>query len=130
MPCHLVAYTAFKILQKLNPGFDLLTLVQLTEEELPLDHDLFYKVADEIRNILFSLAKEEKLIYPEMLEGEIVEVVKSGIHALGIFHIKRPLFFDSFNRLLSDDFIALLFYSNKVNNLNLDDKLIWSKISL
>ena len=130
LPCHLVAYTAFKILQKLNPGFDLLTLVQLTEEELPLDHDLFYKVADEIRNILFSLAKEEKLIYPEMLEGEIVEVVKSGIHALGIFHIKRPLFFDSFNRLLSDDFIALLFYSNKVNNLNLDDKLIWSKISL
>ena len=128
LPSHLVAFTAFKLMQKSNPGHDIFSLVQLPEEEIVFELDIFLKVAEEIRSILFEMNQANLLIDPDLLHGEIKDIVNKGIETLGIFHIKRPLYIDSYNRLLSDDFIALSFYSNKMINLDLDGKINWHKL--
>ncbi|HUN17085.1 MAG TPA: 1-acyl-sn-glycerol-3-phosphate acyltransferase [Saprospiraceae bacterium] len=128
LPCHLVAFTAFKLMQKSNPGHDIFSLVQLPEEEIVFELEIFYRVAEEIRSLLFEMNQNNSLIKPDLLEGDIKNVVNTGIETLGIFHIKRPLFIDSYNRLLSEDFIALSFYSNKMCNLDLDAKISWNKL--
>ena len=49
---------------------------------------------------------------------------------LGIYHIKRPLVIDQFQRLISEDFLSLLFYHNKLSHLKLEEMIIWDHISL
>ena len=102
--------------------------MQLPEEEIVFELEIFYRVAEEIRSLLFEMNQNNSLIKPDLLEGDIKNVVNTGIETLGIFHIKRPLFIDSYNRLLSEDFIALSFYSNKMCNLDLDAKISWNKL--
>ena len=62
------------------------------------------------------------------MEGAIEDVISKGIAALGIFHINRILLVDEFGRLLSEDFIGLAFYANKMAVLELDDTIDWSSI--
>jgi glycerol-3-phosphate O-acyltransferase len=130
LPCHVAAYAAFKILAKTNPSLDVYGLVQLPEEEYVFPKKAFYALFEEIRGILFHLAEIHKLIYPDTLEGELHRVAESGIQQLGIYHIKRVLNIDSFDRLISEDFLALMYYANKLNNLQIGELINWDKIPL
>lgn len=128
LPCHLVAFAAFKLLSKMNPQADIYGLVQIPEEDFVFPRNAFETLCLQLRTILMDLVKNNKLIEPMELEGPIEEVITKGIAALGIFHINRILFIDEFGRLLSQDFIGLLFYSNKMAVLELDELIDWSSV--
>ncbi|MDQ3142042.1 MAG: 1-acyl-sn-glycerol-3-phosphate acyltransferase [Bacteroidota bacterium] len=128
LPCHLVAFSAFQLLKQLNPGHDMVSLVQLPEDDFIFPNHAFKLTCEQVRTKLFAWADEGKIIYPDQLEGDISEIISKGITSLGIFHIKRPLTFDEFDRLVSDDFIALLYYHNKFENLNLAEEIDWHLI--
>lgn len=128
LPCHLVAFAAFKLLSKLNPHTDIYSLVQVPEEDFVFPRIAFEMLCLQLRTILFDLSKNQNLIYPMELEGAIEDVISKGIATLGIFHINRILLVDEFGRLLSEDFIGLAFYANKMAVLELDDTIDWSSI--
>lgn len=128
LPCHLVCFAAVKLLEKTNPGLDIFSLVQLPEEEIAFDRIAFKQLCDQIRSIVKDLSNKEALIESELLYGEIDSIINRGIETIGVYHIKKALYVDSHNRLVSDDFIALFFYSNKMNNLNIDEYINWNDI--
>ena len=128
LPAHLVAFAAFKLLCKLHSQMDIYSVVQIPEEDFVFPRNAFEMLCQQLRNILFERSESNELIYPKQLEGDISEVISKGIKALGVFHIKRVLQVDEFGRLLSQDFIALMFYANKMSNLELDEQIDWSSI--
>ena len=115
-------------MSKLNPHTDIYSLVQVPEEDFVFPRIAFEMLCLQLRTILFDLSKNQNLIYPMELEGAIEDVISKGIAALGIFHINRILLVDEFGRLLSEDFIGLAFYANKMAVLELDDTIDWSSI--
>lgn len=128
MPAHLVAYAAFKLLCKMHSQLDMYSVVQIPEEEFVFPRHAFEMLCLQLRNILFEKAEKDELIYPNQLEGDITEVISKGVETLGVFHIKRVLQIDEFGRLLSQDFLALMYYANKMSNLDLDEEIDWSSI--
>ncbi|MGB5034114.1 MAG: 1-acyl-sn-glycerol-3-phosphate acyltransferase [Saprospiraceae bacterium] len=130
LPAHLVAYCAFQLLIRMNPGQDIYSLVQLPEEEFAFPKRAFKQLCKEVIALLIKLNQEDKLILPELLTQDLDVVIEDGIRNLGIYHIKRPLVIDQFKRLISEDFLSLLFYHNKLSHLKLEDMIIWDHISL
>lgn len=130
LPSHLVSYAAFKLLSKLNPGQDIYNLVQLPEEEMYFPEIGFKQLCMEVRRVLYDLCEHNKLIKCEELQLDIDLLINYGINALGVYHSKRPLKRDENNRLVSEDFLVLLFYSNKLSNLEIDDLIHWDIIDL
>ncbi len=130
LPCHLAAYSAFKILERSHPNYDVFGLIQMPEDEFVFSKTAFYQLAEQVRGILRTMSYQGELIYPDMLDGNIVEIINQGIKDLGVFHIKRILKFDFFGRLISEDFMGLYFYHNKLNNLDIEEYIQWDKIPL
>jgi glycerol-3-phosphate O-acyltransferase len=128
LPAHLVAFAAFKLLCKMNSQLDIYSVVQIPEEDFVFPKSAFEMLCLQLRTILFQKSERNELIYASELEGEISEVIMKGIKSLGVFHIKRILKIDEFGRLLSQDFLGLMFYSNKMNNLELDEEIDWTSI--
>jgi len=130
LPSHLVAFAAFRLLSKLNPGQDIYNLVQLPEEEMCFPEIGFRQLCIEIKRILNDLSEQGRLIKSEEIQIDIDLLIDNGINELGVYHSKRPLKRDEHARLVSEDYLALLFYSNKLANLEIEDLIQWENINL
>ncbi|HRG31777.1 MAG: 1-acyl-sn-glycerol-3-phosphate acyltransferase [Saprospiraceae bacterium] len=130
LPSHLVAFAAFRLLSKLNPGQDIYNLVQLPEEEMCFPEIGFRQLCIEIKRILNDLSEQGRLIKSEEIQVDIDLLIDKGINELGVYHSKRPLKRDEHARLVSEDYLALLFYSNKLANLEIEDLIQWENINL
>ncbi len=128
LPVHLVAHAAFLILSKMNPQHDVYSLVQLPEEDYFIHRSSLQVICLQLRNLIMERVESELLIYPVEIDGDIDKVIDEGIMRLGIFHNRRILRYDQFDRIVSEDFHALHFYANKLNNLELANELDWSSI--
>lgn len=128
LPAHLIAFAAFKLLCKIHPQMDEVNVVQIPEEEFVFPRKAFEMLCLQLREVLFQKAERSEMIYPDQLTGDIQEIIQKGIETLGVFHIKRALLLDEFGRLLSNDFLTLMFYANKMSNLLLDDEIDWNSI--
>ncbi|MBK6546376.1 MAG: 1-acyl-sn-glycerol-3-phosphate acyltransferase [Saprospiraceae bacterium] len=128
LPAHLVAYVAFKLLSKMYAPMDVYSVVQVPEEEFAFPKQAFETLCLQVRKILFDKSQNNELIYPSELEGSIETIISIGIKSLGIFHINRILFIDDFGRMVSQDFLGLYFYANKMANLEIDELIDWASI--
>ncbi|MGB4968974.1 MAG: 1-acyl-sn-glycerol-3-phosphate acyltransferase [Saprospiraceae bacterium] len=128
LPAHLVAYVAFKLLSKMYAPMDVYSVVQVPEEEFAFPKQAFETLCLQVRTILFDKSQNNELIYPSELEGSIETIISIGIKSLGIFHINRILFIDDFGRMVSQDFLGLYFYANKMANLEIDELIDWASI--
>ncbi len=128
LPAHLVAFVAFRLLCKMNNSMEIYSVVQMPEEDFIFPRKAFSELCEQVRSILFNKAAADELIYPKELEGQIEEVILKGIESLGVFHLKRVLKIDEYGRLFSQDFLALLYYSNKLSNLEINEEIDWNKI--
>ncbi len=128
LPSHLVAYVAFRLLCKMNYQMEIYSVVQMPEEDFIFPKLAFTQLSDQIRSILFRKSQNQELIYPRELDGNIDDIIRKGIEALGVFHIKSVLKIDQYGRIFSQDFLALFYYSNKLSNLEIDGEIDWSKV--
>lgn len=130
LPAHLVAYAAFQILCRQNPQHDIYSIVQLQEEEYSFSKNAVESLCRQLRELLCLKAENNEIIYPKELEGNISDIVNIGIQRLGVFHINKVLKWDDYGRIMSEDFSTLLFYSNKLSNLELASQIDWASINL
>ncbi len=128
LPAHLVAHAAFLILSKMNPQHDVYSLVQLPEEDYFINHASLKSICLQLRNLIMERVQTQALMYPVEIDRDMDEVIDEGIRKLGVFHNRRILRYDQFGRIVSEDFHALYFYSNKLNNLELTSELDWTSI--
>lgn len=118
---HLVAHTAFKLLQKRYPSLDLYGILRLPKEDRVLPKELFEYNVTLLRARLLQLGEQGRVklsqsVYNDSLE----ELIKHGLDNLGIFHVQQVLFITKNGDISSEDINLLYYYHNRLNGYHLD----------
>jgi glycerol-3-phosphate O-acyltransferase len=128
LPSHIVAFCAFTLYSKLYHDYDVYGLVQNPEDEVFLDSEKFMRLFGQIISTIKRKIGEGTLIDIPELSAPLDELFSTGMKSLGAFHDKKVLTLDRSGNIVSEDFIALLYYSNKLNNLGLERSIEWDKV--
>lgn len=125
---HVVAYAAFTILKKENPNLDLFGLLRLPPDDYIFPMETMQAVVGQLKDILLDMEANGRIILSRQIRYEVENLIQDGVRKLGVYHVEKPLVFDSKKMLVSQDFKLLFFYFNRLDNYKLADKLVWNKV--
>lgn len=118
---HLIAHTAFKLLQKRYPSLDLYGILRLPKEERILPRGLFEHNIALLRARLLDLATQGRVkLSQSVLTDSLDALIKHGLDNLGIFHVHQVLFANKDGDISSEDLNLLYYYHNRLNGYHLD----------
>jgi len=118
---HLVAYSAFKILEKSHPELDLYALLRSPTEDFVFPLNSLKKVVGNLRDKLLEMSKEDKVkVAEQLIEFTPEEIIKEGVAKMGTYHPMKPLKFNKKGELISQRFRTLYFYHNRLENYGLE----------
>ncbi len=119
---HLVAYIAFKILEKRNPQLDLYSILRLTDEDLEIDYTTFKQAFKSLRAHIFKLHKKGQVDVANHMRKKASESIQIGLKNLGMYHPKRPLIRKK-DKVIIQDPHTLYYYHNRMVGYALDEYL-------
>ncbi len=119
LPSHLVAYVAFILFKKRNPGLDDVSLVQSPEEEFIIPVDEFKDYCLSIIQKLNTLVQQGRAFISEELNQNIDIVIEDGLKRVGVFHNRKVLLMVG-DCIYTEDLLALYYYYNKLKNLEVE----------
>ncbi|WP_235293309.1 1-acyl-sn-glycerol-3-phosphate acyltransferase [Portibacter lacus] len=112
---HVVAFTAFKILEKEHKELDIWDLVNLNTKALNIPIAEFESM---VSSVWEELKKKKASTLDKYSEMTIQEIVKEGVANLGIYHDKKTLVLEN-GFIQSQDFKLLYFYHNRMTHYNI-----------
>lgn len=118
---HLVAFTAFVILQKRYKKLDLYNLLRLPEEDLIISYDEFKLAFDGVLTKVHQMYNEGKLSVSPHLTGDLDDIIKHGLKNVGMYHSKRPLIKNRAGDITTQDLNLLFYYHNRLSGYNLEN---------
>lgn len=116
---HLVAYTAFKMLERNNPKLDLYSILRLPEEDLILDYEAFKKAYKKLRKRIMKLHKKGKTGVADHLKEKAEASIAVGLDNVGMYHAKRPLIRKN-DKIIIQDPNTLYYYHNRLEGYGLE----------
>ena len=116
---HLVAYTAFKMLERANPKLDLYSILRLPEEDLELDYEVFKKNYKKLRKKIMKLNKKGKTMVANHLKKKAEESIMLGVENVGMYHARRPLIRKK-DKIIIQDPNTLFYYHNRLEGYGLE----------
>ena len=116
---HLVAYTAFKMLERKNSKLDLYSILRLSEEDLTLDYEAFKKKFKKLKGVILLLNEQGKIDVNEKLRSTADESITYGLNNVGMYHAKRPLI-KSKDEILILNASTLYYYHNRLEGYGLE----------
>ena len=117
---HLVAFTAFKMLQKRYYKLDLYNLLRLPEEDQVIDYNKFKTTFDRLRKCIYKLTDQNKIKVTPQLVGNLDRVINIGISNVGMYHSKRPLLKNKEGKITTQDLNTLFYYHNRLEGYGLE----------
>lgn len=117
---HLVAFTAFQMIKKVNRKLDLFNLLRLPEEDITILYEDFRKECQRVLDQVFVLKANEKVHIAPHLKKEIDEIISHGLDNVGMYHAKRPLVKDNQGNIITEDMSLLYFYHNRLDGYDLE----------
>ena len=117
---HLVAFTAFKMLERQNPKLDLYHILRLSEEDLELDYHFFIDAFKKLRKRLEKIHQKGQIDLADHMKSEqVADIIEHGLQNIGLYHDKRPLIKKN-NKIIIQDSNTLYYYHNRMNGYNLE----------
>ncbi len=116
---HLVAYTAFKMLERKNPKLDLYNLLRLPDEDLILDYEEFKKAWKKLRKRILKLERKGKVGAAQHLKEKADEAIVHGLANVGMYHAQRPLIKKG-DKIIIQDMNTLYYYHNRMEGYGLE----------
>lgn len=116
---HLVAYTAFKMLERRNPKLDLYTILRLPDEDLVIAYEDFKARFEELRQQILVLGKEGKTGVAEHLNSNTDDAIRLGLENVGMYHAERPLVRKG-NNIIIQNPSTLFYYHNRLEGFGLE----------
>ena len=116
---HLVAYTAFKMLERKNSKLDLYSILRLSEEDLTLDYEAFKKKFKKLKGVILLLNEQGKIDINEKLRSTADESITYGLNNVGMYHAKRPLI-KSKDEIIILNASTLYYYHNRLEGYGLE----------
>lgn len=118
---HLVAFTAFRLIQKSNKKLDLFSLLQLPEEDIQLPFDDFKAACGKVLYEIKRLKELGKLGIAPHLEKPLEEIIHHGLENVGMYHAKRPLIRTEEGYVITEDIRLLYYYHNRLDGYELEE---------
>lgn len=116
---HLVAYTAFKMMQRKNPKMDLYSLLRLQDEDTILDYLEFKAAFKKLRKRVFKLHKKGRIGISPNMKMRSDEAIELGLKNVGMYHAKRPIV-RKYDKLVIQDMNTLFYYHNRAEGYGLE----------
>ena len=116
---HLVAYVAFKLIEKRYYKLDLFSLLRLPEEDLIIDYQLFKDAFLRLRQVILEMSDDDQLQVAPNLTGEVDQVISNGIDNVGMYHAKRAIMKNKQGDITTQDLNILYYYHNRLDGYDL-----------
>ncbi|HCX22407.1 MAG: acyltransferase [Flammeovirgaceae bacterium] len=116
---HLVAYTAFKMMERKNPKLDLYNLLRLPDEDTTIDYEEFKKAWKKLRKRILKLEKKGKVGVADHMKAKANEAIEQGLNNLGMYHAQRPLIKKG-DKVIIQDMNTLYYYHNRMEGYGLE----------
>lgn len=117
---HLVAFTAFELIQSKNQKLDLFDLIRLPEEEIVLSFEEFKSACQLVYDRILELRADHQIkIAPHMKRG-MEQIIAHGLDNVGMYHAKRPLLRNQSGDIVTEDMSLLYFYHNRLHGYGLE----------
>ncbi len=116
---HVVAYTAFKMLQRRNPKLDLYGVLRLADDDLEIDYEEFKEAYKKLRDRILKLHKEGKVDVANHMKKRATISILHGLENVGMYHARRPLILKD-NKIIIQDPNTLYYYHNRMEGYELD----------
>ena len=125
---HLLAYSAFKILEKSHDG-DVYSLVNLPKEKSQIEWDYLETIITRLQVALLELESKGKIKLSREVKWEPRRLIEDGIKNLGIYHAQKPLLINN-DKVWSDRLKVLYYYHNRIKIYDLDKYIEWTEATL
>jgi len=125
---HLLAYSAFKILEKSHDG-DVYSLVNLPKEKSQIEWDYLETIITRLQVALLELERKGKIKLSREVKWEPRRLIEDGIKNLGIYHAQKPLLINN-DKVWSDSLKVLYYYHNRIKIYDLDKYIEWTEATL
>lgn len=116
---HLVAYTAFKMLERKNPKLDIYSVLRLPDEDLILDYEEFKANFKKLRNRLEKIHKKGQVDMADHMKEKATNAIEHGLKNVGLYHDQRPLVKKG-DKIIVQDTNTLYYYHNRMNGYELE----------
>lgn len=116
---HLVAFTAFKMLERMNPKLDLYHVLRLPDEDLILDYEEFKENFKKLRNQLEKIHKKGEVDMADHMKERATDAIEHGLQNVGLYHDQRPLIKKG-DKIIVQDTNTLYYYHNRMNGYGLE----------
>ena len=116
---HLVAFVAFKMLERKHPHLDLYNILRLPDEDLVLDYREFKSNFKKLREKLVKLNKKGKVDLANHMRKKAEQSILEGLSNVGLYHDQRPLVRKK-DKIIVNDTNTLYYYHNRMNGYGLE----------
>jgi glycerol-3-phosphate O-acyltransferase len=127
---HLVAFAAFKILERQNPNLDLYGILRLPADDYIFPKEILIDVIEQLKKALFALERAGKIKLSEEIYFDNEALLENGISKIGTYHTSKPLAVTKKGQIISESFHLLFYYHNRLENYDLHGMLNWKTSEL
>ena len=115
---HLMAFTAFEMLQRRFPGFDLYQILRLPDDEAWVSYTEFAVTIERLRGQLIKLYEAGRVLLAPQIFDDVDKLIAHGLKNMGVYHTERVLYRTE-DRVASEDLQLLYFYHNRLDGYDL-----------
>ncbi|GAB4256177.1 MAG: hypothetical protein Kow0027_23210 [Saprospiraceae bacterium] len=126
---HVVAFLAFKFLEKTYPQLDLFGVLRLPPDGFVFPKEIMLNAIEQFQKVLIEQEEAGKIKLSRQIRYTAEELLRNGVRNLGTYHVNKPLVFDDRDRLVSQDFKLLYFYHNRLANYHFEEYIAWKEIT-
>ncbi|MFY0601327.1 MAG: 1-acyl-sn-glycerol-3-phosphate acyltransferase [Cyclobacteriaceae bacterium] len=116
---HLVAFTAFKYIERQNSKLDLYSLLRLPDEDLVIEYQEFKKAYKKLKKRVLKLYKKDKVDVAGHMHEKADSSINLGIKNLGMYHAQRPLVKKK-GHIIIQNMNTLYYYHNRMEGYGLE----------
>lgn len=126
---HVVAYTAFKLLEHQHPDKDVYDLLRIPSAQVQWPLASFQNAVSVVQNILIQLESEQRLKLSPDVTADITTLLQSGLSNIGIYHNKQPLrWIKQQQYIATSDLKLLLYYHNHLLGYDIEHQIHWESL--
>jgi len=125
-----LSYAAFNIFLRQNTRLDLYGVLRLPPEDYRIERSELSRCIQHVQEVLIKRAEHGEITISDPIRGATKELIQHGLKNLGVFHPKKPLQMSKDeNYVVSEDFILLYYYHNKLEGYDLAKTIPWEKFA-
>jgi glycerol-3-phosphate O-acyltransferase len=117
---HLVAFAAFEILKLEHEKLDLYGILRLPTNEYIFSEEVLKETIQQLQSRLLVMESAGEIKLSDQIRWDAEALIRDGIFKLGNFHVSKPLKYNKKGQIISDNFIYLYYYHNRMENYGLD----------